>query len=139
MNLTPWRGTGAHRAPTRSELAAENEQFRARELAADDFFTRLLADRDSLDQALENATVRYLQAEAVVSCQDRQIAALEAQATELTAQLATARSVSLPTGHRAIDLGDEPTEPAGINVIPLREALGEVLGPLVGRPVPAQY
>ncbi|NML55317.1 hypothetical protein HHL19_16210 [Streptomyces sp. R302] len=133
MNLTPWRGTGTHRAPTRAELAAENARLQAREAAADDFFALLLADRDILDQALEIATARYLEAETVVGCQGRQIAALEAQAAELTAQLATARSVSLPAGHRSVDLGDEPTEPVGINVVPLREALS----PLTGLPAAA--
>ncbi|MFE3126745.1 hypothetical protein ACFXHD_25355 [Streptomyces hydrogenans] len=134
MNLTLWRGTGTHRAPTRAELAAENARLQQREAAADDFFYRLLADRDSLDQAVELATARYIEAETVVTCQARQIAALEDQVTELTAQIATARSLSLPAGHRVVDLGDEPTEPVGINVIPLRAAFGAASA----LPVPAQ-
>jgi hypothetical protein len=117
------RGTGAHRSASPRQLRAENRELRARQAAADDFFARLIEDRDAVHAAYETAKQRYVEAELVVVCQQHELGLLEAQVTALESDLANLRAVSAPAGTRDVDPDDQPTEPTGTPVKTLHEAL----------------
>ncbi|WP_327377963.1 hypothetical protein OG393_30800 [Streptomyces sp. NBC_01216] len=124
MNLTIWRGTGAHRAATKADLQAENAELHAFRTAADDFFLRLIEDRDGVYNAWQAAEGKASDAEIVVVCQQAQLEDAQAEIVALRAALANAGAVNVPPAHRDVDDGDHPTEPTGINVRPIWDALG---------------
>jgi hypothetical protein len=126
VKFTLRRGTGAHRSASPRQLRAENRTLRARQDAADDFFARLIEDRDAVHAAYETARQRYVDAELVVVCQQHELGLLEAKVTALEADLANLRAISAPAGTRDVDPDDQPTEPTGIPVQTLHEALALV-------------
>ncbi|WP_137991226.1 hypothetical protein [Streptomyces vilmorinianum] len=125
MTITiPWRGTGIHRAAGSAELRDENRKLLERQAAADEFFGRLLADRDAVYDAWQTAKQHAAEAELVVVCQQAEIEELKEEAAALRAALANACAVSVPPAARDIDPDDRPTEPTGIHVKPIWDALG---------------
>ena len=129
MNLTIWRGTGAHRSATPSELRAENRTLRSFQTAADDFFDRLIEDRDAVHEAFEKEQGRRIDAEVAAACLTREV-------TALRSELANLRAVSAPVGVRDVDPDDRPTEPTGIPVRTLRDDLGSRTSAVLA--IPAQ-
>ncbi|MEV5944826.1 hypothetical protein [Streptomyces sp. NPDC051994] len=144
MTITmPWQGTGSRRAvdklaDTRRQLAAvqaDNEALRARikELRdrLDKTYTAWEAEAEMRGETevIAGATMSQLQ-DAVA-----ELVRLTTEVTALRAQVANLTSVTVPPMVRAIDPGDQATEPTGIDVRPLWEALREH-GPVIPVPTP---
>lgn len=104
-------GTGSRRAASKGELRAENSMLLDRQLAADDFFDRLIADRDDVYAAFEAMAQRAADAETVVVCLDDKARELEAEVTALRARIANAAAVTVEPAIRDITPGDEATQP----------------------------
>lgn len=118
------RGTGRHRSATPTELRAENQLLLAREVAASDFFTLLIEDRDQVYACWRQSQQRAADAEQVVVCLQADLDAVEEELLELRAFKANVTAIDAPAGVRDIDPDDQPTHPTGIHVTTLRDALG---------------
>lgn len=116
MSLTlPWRRAGKHDpAVVIDRLRTENQLLLAREIAASDFFTLLIEDRD---QAIKGWQQEKQRAD--------ELAADRAELLELRAFKANILAINAPAGTRDIDPDDQPTHPQGIDVKPLWDALGQ--------------
>ncbi|MEV7466205.1 hypothetical protein AB0O20_06770 [Streptomyces kronopolitis] len=112
MTLIPiFHGSGSRRAASKSDVRAENAKLLDRQLAADDFFARLIADRDDVYAAYEAMAQRAADAETVVVCLDGQVRELEAEVTALRARIANQAAVTVEPAVRDIAPGDEATQP----------------------------
>ncbi|MER7806118.1 hypothetical protein [Streptomyces sp900116325] len=128
--LTTARRIARHRSATPAELREENRLLLARAVAADDFFTLLVQDRDQVYAAWEQSQQRAADAELVVVCQQADIDSLAAEVTRLRAELANLAAVDVAAGERDTSaMEDQATTPVGIDVKPLWEALG--IGPIL--------
>jgi hypothetical protein len=137
MTITlPWRGTGSRRAVDKlTAVRADN--------------TRLLADNNELRSrhaqtytAWKTEAQLRAEAEIVAACTQSQLEETQAEnerltteVTALRAQIANLTGVTVPPMVRDIDPGDHATEPTGIDVRPLWEALREH-GPVIPVPTP---
>jgi hypothetical protein len=116
------RGTGQHRASS-TDLRAENRILLAREVAAADFFTLLMRDRDEVYACWQKAADDRDTAEHLAGEYAQQLAAQEAELRALRAFKANVCAVDQPAGQRDIDPDDQPTQP--VDVRPLWQALGQ--------------
>lgn len=118
-------GTGLHRY-TRAHCRHDRDAARAEIL-------RLEAEIRDLETAARrrDERIHQLEADAVDVSVERQLRLLaedrgdefEARYVALKARLANENAVTVPPMHRDIDPDDQPTEPGGISVRTLREAL----------------
>jgi hypothetical protein len=116
-------------ADTIRRLRREKRELLDRERAADDYFTRLLADRATVYAAWESAEQKRQEAETVAACALDENGDLTAEVTELRRQLApflaaeaNANRVDVPPMERdTSNPADQATGP--INVTTLWEAL----------------
>lgn len=147
MTLTlPWRSAGKHTVEARlrrtqrhlAEVQADNAWLLAVKAAADDYFARLVADRDDVYDAYQQMANRVIDSELVASHAQSDLETANADrerlATEVTAlqaQIANLTAIR-PLGHHAFD--PEATLPTGIAVKPPWEAYQQY-GPVI--PVPA--
>ncbi|MGW3825725.1 hypothetical protein ACWEAF_26315 [Streptomyces sp. NPDC005071] len=126
--LSTARRVARHRSATPAELREENKLLLAREVAASDFFTLLIQDRDEVYAAWEQSQERAGDAELVVVCQQGAIEELTAKVTALKAQLANVTRVDVPPMERDTRHGaDQATAP--IDVRQLRDRFNA--GPVV--------
>ncbi|MEU1071846.1 MULTISPECIES: hypothetical protein [unclassified Streptomyces] len=139
MSMTQlWRGGGSRRAVDKvAELRAENVKLLTRQAAADDYFALLTADRDDVYAAWRAAKQRAAEAELVAVCVAADLDDMTAERdqlavenTALRARLANAQALTVPAPHRDIDPDDQPTDPMGIQVTTLWDALAEH-GPVI--------
>lgn len=129
--ILPWRGTGSRRAvdkltETRRQLAAiqaDNKALHAR-------IVELRGCHEQTYMAWEAETGLRAEAEIVASCTQSQLEEAQAEnerltteVTALRAQIANLTGVTVTPWLRDIDPDDHPTEPGGIDVRPLWEAL----------------
>ncbi|MFD9567721.1 hypothetical protein [Streptomyces sp. NPDC059994] len=105
--------------------------------AADVYFEQLLADRADVYAAWQQATQRAAEAEMVAVCAQADLDdmtaerdQLAAENTALRAQLANAQALTVPAAHRDIDPDDQPTDPIGVRVTTLWDALN-AHGPVI--------
>ncbi|RCH70528.1 hypothetical protein DT019_03290 [Streptomyces sp. SDr-06] len=145
MTITlPWQGTGNYTVEGRlrrterhlAEVRADNAWLLAVKAATDDYFTRLVADRDDVYDAYKQMAKRAADSEIVASCAQSELETvtadrerLETEVRALRAQIANLTAVTVPAWHRDIDPGDHPTEPTGIDVRDLRTRFAT--GPVV--------
>lgn len=119
-----WRASGSHRAPSRRAVRDENKVLRARQAAAEELCARLVKDRDALYVAWQAEARRACEAELVVACQQRELQEHRALAQRLRAELRNTNAAPLPVPRRETGPDEQLTEPRGIAVRPLHEALG---------------
>lgn len=98
-------------------VQADNAKLLNQQAATDDYVQILLADWAALDDGWRQLAKRTAAAEITAACMQQEL-------QELRAFKANHTKVSAPPGHRDIDPGDHPTEPTGIHVRPLWDALG---------------
>lgn len=136
LNLIPaLKGTGRRRAVDKvAELEAENRSLFARQMAADDFFARLIQDRDDVYAAWAWAEQRRQEAEVVASCVMSERDELADEVQRLRHELAPYRAaeanatrVTVPRMVRDTSaIEDQATQP--IPVLTLQQAHG--IGPV---------
>lgn len=124
---------GRHRLSA-SDLRQENRILLAREIAAADYFTLLMQDRDAVYACWQKAAADRDTAESLADQYAQQLAAQDAELRELRAFRDNTLAVSQPAGHRDIDPDEQPTQP--IKVITLQQAFGPVVA-TPGSPDPA--
>ncbi|MEO3978825.1 hypothetical protein [Streptomyces sp. CAU 1734] len=124
--MIPWprREAGRHSRPALIQaLRTENAKLKAFESAANDFFLRLLADRDDVYAAWQNAMRQCAEAETAAVCMEETARQLKLENVELLARLANVDAVTVPPAERDTSAPeDQATEP-----IPVR-ALWDALG-----------
>ena len=113
---------GRHRLSA-AELRDENRLLLAREIAAADFFTLLMQDRDAVYACWQKAADDRDTAEALADQYAQQLVAQDAELRELRAFRDNTLAVGQPAGHRDIDPHDHPTQP--IKVLTLPQAFGQ--------------
>ncbi|MEV0917892.1 hypothetical protein AB0I93_26990 [Streptomyces sp. NPDC049967] len=122
------RRLGRHRSATPAELRQENQILLAREVAAADFFTLLIQDRDEVHAAWEQARGWAADAELVVVCQQADIEELQRENAALRAQLANAIRVDVPPMVRDTTNGADPaTAPVDVQELRTRFTAGPVV------------
>ncbi|MGW1015638.1 hypothetical protein [Streptomyces niveus] len=98
-------------------LERENDGMACQLVALTTEIGELLAERNQLEQQLDTAGIELSGAREDLAEQNAELAALRAFKANTLA-------ITVPaTGSRDIETGEQPTEPAGINVRPLWDAL----------------
>lgn len=99
-------------------LERENDNLACQLVGLTTEIGELLAERNQLEQQLDTAGIE-------LSGAREDLAAQEAELAALRAFKANTLAITIPaTGIRDIETGEQPTEPAGIDVRPLWDALG---------------
>lgn len=128
MTITlPWQGTGSRRAVDevarlRHQLAGVGHLIKGLRLQ--------VADAETARDRANAKAGRYDEAEARANAAEQAAAELKDELLELRAFKARTLAVTVQPMHRDIDPDDHPTEPTGINVQPLWDALRQH-GPVI--------
>lgn len=113
-------GTGLHRLPSRSQLAADLAAVHRQKDAATIAAIKYATEATELRKELEEVHARLFGLQGLL-----EIAQLEG--IRLTSELASATAVTIPaTWVRDITPGEEPTHPQGLNVRTLRAQFASV-------------
>ena len=132
MTITmPWQGTGNRRAV--DEVVRLRHQLAGAGILIQGLRLQITDAETARDRANEKAN-RLSEADTLRERAEQAMADLKDELLELRAFKARTLAITVPPMHRDIDPGDQATEPTGIDVRPLWEAL-RPHGPVTPVPV----